>query len=542
MAQRLLSISIGTTSAKLAEIKKSGKKIQVFSAYDIPISEGLCEDGIILDVDGLAAELKHYISKYKIKAKDLVFSITSKRIASKEVTIPFVKEKQISRIIEINAPEYFPVANIENYAMNYSILEIVSKDDGSQYRLNVTATPSDLLEGYELLAKAMKRKIEVIDYSGNAILQVLKSQTVLGQIDAILQLGYDNTVINIMNGSILIMQRSVANGLNALIASVCESIGLDEEDAVAFLEDNDILKIAGAYPDVKYIVDSVTSSIGRIFDFYNGRFPGSPVTEVKFIGDATFVNGIGGALENGLGMSTEEIFTLNNIQVKSRKITAEHATNFMANIGAIISPMNLKYKPPVAEGETAKEERLPWRLVVLSVIASLALGGFSVTSYFMTKNERDSLKSQLDSLANMKNLESQLEEANSKNQIIQDLLLSTKGPNDSLLTLINDLEKIMPIGMSIDSFSMADGTVTLSLGGHGKEGVARFIEEVKALKYVDSVKVDYVSEVIEGIDKYDVFNMTFKLKNIDDGDLAVEATDVDGEATNELPTDATEIN
>ena len=45
MAQKILSITLGTTSAKIAEIVKTGKKIQVYSACDIPISEGLLDDG-----------------------------------------------------------------------------------------------------------------------------------------------------------------------------------------------------------------------------------------------------------------------------------------------------------------------------------------------------------------------------------------------------------------------------------------------------------------------------------------------------------------
>ena len=77
MAQKLLTISLGTTSAKLAEVVKSGKKVQVYSAYNIPVSEGLCDDGVILDVDSLAAELKQYMSKYKIRTKKVVFSIAS---------------------------------------------------------------------------------------------------------------------------------------------------------------------------------------------------------------------------------------------------------------------------------------------------------------------------------------------------------------------------------------------------------------------------------------------------------------------------------
>ena len=516
MAQKLLSISLGTTSAKLAEIKLAGKKVQVFSAYDIPLSEGLCDDGAILDVESLSDELKYYISRYKIKAKDIVFSIASKRIASKEVIIPFVKEKQIKGIVEINAPEYFPVANIENYAINYSILEIVKKEDNTQYRLTVTATPYELLEGYDLLAKEMKRKIEVIDYAGNAILQVLKTESEVGEVSAIIQLGYENTVINILSGGILIMQRNVANGLNALISAVCDSVKLDEEDAVAFLEDNDITRVASAYPDVKYIVDSIITSIGRIFDFYNGRFATDPITSVKFIGDATFVEGIGDALEQGLGLPTEEIFTLHNVQVKNKRFTPEFVTNFMANIGAVIRPMNLKYKAPLAEGESEKEEKLPWKLVILSVVASAVLAAGTLIPAKTVEKEKKSLEGQLSSLSSMQDIEMRLNEVNAKVSGIDALYGETEGPNNMLKQLLEDFEARMPSSMLIDSINVTDGIVTISAGGAGKESVAKLIMEMKDLPYVDDVKIDYISEVIDEVEFFDTFNMTFMLTNNSD--------------------------
>lgn len=530
MAQQFLTILLGTTSAKLAEVAKAGKKVQVFSAYDIPLSEGLCEDGLIINAEALAEELKHYLAMYRIKAKNVVFSIASKRIASKEVLIPFVKEKQIKGIVEINAPEYFPVANIENYAINYSILEIVKKEDSTQYRLTVTATPNDLLEGYNTLAKLMKRKVEYIDYAGNAILQVLKSQIEYGEVCATIQLGFEHTVINVLNGGVLIMQRNVSTGLNAIIASVSESVGLDEESAIAFLEDNNIDKIAGAYPDVKYIVESLIMSIGRIFEFYNGRYSEQPINSVKFIGDATFVNGIGPALSSGLGVQAEEIFTLKNVVVKNKFITPEYATNFMANIGSVIEPMKIMYVSP-EDSEAAKDEKLPWSLVVFSLVASLVLGTSSVIAAHNSKKERDALNGQLAALSDMQAIEDQLNEAQSRNQAVQDFLSATKGPNDSLLRLITDLEKIMPIGMSIDSFELSSSNVTLALGGHGKEGIAKFIEEVKALEYVQNVKVDYVSEIIDGMDKYDLFNMNFTLLDINEIEAAKE--NPEGEATTE---------
>lgn len=528
MAQKLLTISLGTTSAKLAEVVKSGKKVQVYSAYNIPVSEGLCDDGVILDVDSLAAELKQYMSKYKIKTKKVVFSIASKRVASKEAVIPFVKEKQIKSIVEINAADYFPVGNINDYAINYSIIETIKSAENTQYRLNVTATPNDLLESYTLLASALKCSIEDIDYAGNAILQVLKYQTHSGEIDAILQLGYENTVINIMNGNVQVMQRTVGTGLNALIATVAESVGLDEEDAVAFLEDNDITRISGAYPDVKYIADSLISSIGRIFEFYNGRSAEHPIVGVRYIGDGTLINGIGDALSEGLGYIAEEIKTLHNIQVKNKSVTPEIATNFMSNIGAVIEPMHLKYvSREDKEGAKEKDGKLPWGMVVLSVIASIALVGSSYAMYYLSNSEVNTLQSQVDALSPMRQLEAQLNDTMAKSTAIAGFYDSTKGPNDSIARLIKDLELMMPSNMSIDSISIEAGNVAMTAGCSGKRSVAKFVTDLKALEYVHNVEVTYVSETAEGFEKYDSFNMTFTI------DAPVEEPIVDEEAESE---------
>ena len=514
MAQKILSITLGTTSAKIAEIEKTGKKIQVYSAYDIPLSEGICDDGFILDVDSLASELSGYLQTYKIRNKKIAFSIASKRIASKEVIIPFVKEKQIKGLIEMNAQDYFPVGNIEDYLLSYSIIETVKNAENTQYRLNVVAAPVELLEGYTNLAKALKCTAEIVDYAGNAILQVLKTQAHTGEINAILQLGYESTVINIMNGNVQIMQRSIASGLNALTAAVSESVGLDEEDSIAFLEDNDIGKICSAYPDVKYICDSLVSSIGRIFEYYNSRSSDHPITGVMYIGDATFVNGIGALLSEGLGVEAAEIHRLNCVQTKSKTLTNEAATNFLANIGAVIEPMNLKYDKKDEEEKAKEEGKLPWGFVIISFMAAVALVAGSFTMYYLAKQERNKLSSQLNALSNVQQIEVQLSEAQAKLSAIEEFYNSTKGPNDSLLRLIKDMEKVMPKGMSIENFTLSDGTVTLTGGGTGKESVAKFIQQMRDLKYVKDVKVDLISESSDVGGMYDTFTMSFTLLDV----------------------------
>lgn len=520
---KVLSIYLAGETAKLSEVALSGKKVQVYNAYDINLSEGLCDEGAILDVEGLAAELKQHINRLSIKSKHVVFSIASKRIASKEVVIPYVKEKQIASIIKANAQEYFPIGNIEEYALNYSILELVQSEANKQYRLSVTATPNDILESYYSLASLMKLNIDTIDYAGNAILQILKMQT-SSEVVAILQLGRANTVINIMNGNVLIMQRTISYGLDTLVSSVADAVHLDDDEAEAFIEDNDITKICGAYQDVADTAALIMNGIGRIFEFYTSRSQDHPITGVLFLGDGTKISGIGSAMERNFGYQVEEIQALHNVDIKNKLLTSNTPTNFLANIGAVVAPMNMKFiTQKEAEKKEKDDKKLPWGLVVISFIGSVALIGASTAMYFMTKSERDALNSQLASLSEMQTIEDQLNEALTKSNAIEEFYNSTKGPSDSLSRLIKDMEMVMPTGMSIDTFSLSDGVVALSGGGLGKESIAKFIQQMRDLKYVQNVKVDLVSETMDIGGAYDSFTMSFTLLDVN----AIEAAEAE---------------
>lgn len=537
---KVLSIYLSGDSAKLSEIALSGKKVQVYNAYDINLSEGLCDEGMILDVEGLAEELKQHINRLSIRSKHVVFSIASRRIASKEVIIPFVKEKQIESLLKANAQEYFPIGNIEEYALNYSILELVNTDINKQYRLSVTATPNDLLEKYYELANLLKLTIDTIDYAGNAILQIIKMQT-RTDVVAILQLGRVNTVINIMNGNTLIMQRTISYGLDTIISAVADSVHLDADEAQDFIEDNDITKICGAYPDVADTVALLTNGVGRIFEFYNSRSQDYPIAGVMYLGDGTLINGIGPAMEKVFGYQVEEILALHNVEIKNKQLTANDPTNFLANIGSVVAPMNLRFMTQKESEKKEKDEsKLPWGLVALSAFAAVALVGTSVALYFMAKSERDSLKSQLESLSEAQEIERQLNDTLAKSSAIEEFYNSTKGPNDSLSRLIKDMEAVMPTGMSIDNFNLSDGVVSITGGGIGKESIARLIQQMRDLQYVENVKVDLIAESMDVTGAYDSFTMSFSLRDVnetDDSDvieLETPTENVDAQTEDEL--------
>ena len=50
------------------------------------------------------------------------------KIASREVTVPYVPEKNLDNLINATAQDYFPV-NMDEYTLAYNVLETVKEKD-----------------------------------------------------------------------------------------------------------------------------------------------------------------------------------------------------------------------------------------------------------------------------------------------------------------------------------------------------------------------------------------------------------------------------
>lgn len=512
MAAKVLSILLGTDTAKLAEVSLSGKKVQLFSAVDVQLPEGSVEDGQINDVAAIASALSIAFDQNGIKPAKIDFVLGSKRIASKEVTIPFVKDNKIGDIIKINAPEYFPIQNMEDYVLSHSVIEVIKSENTKQLRLNVTATPQDLLSSYYDLADALKLDISFMDYAGNAILQILSLQT-SESVEAIVQFNKDNTVINIMNGNTLVMQRSISYGLDSVLKTIEEGFQLESDDAKLFVQDNDISKICSAQQDVSDMMSVIVNGIGRVLEFYanNNREEEDQITGLKLIGEGTIVNGLDRLLAQNIGIPTTRVIGLNLIDIKSAdgSVTPEIAANFLENIGSVIKPMNIR----LAYRRGADDEKIPWGLLVIAGIIAVAASLIVSAVLLFYKARESSLNKQIESLQEMQALEDKFIAAEANYAQIKQYYDSTNSNNELIEKLIKAIEKHAPTSLSVKSLSVNEGAVTMNCSCISKRAVAKFITEMKDIKYVQDVKVTHVSEGLTDAGKSDGFTITFNIVN-----------------------------
>ena len=514
MAGKVLSISLGSEIVKVCEVALAGKrKVQVYNAIDLIIPEGLCEDGVIMDTAALADAIKQGLKGEGFSAKKIVFTITSKRIANKEAIIPFCKENRIKDIVQINASEYFPITNLDNYTFNHSIIEVIENEGIKNYRLSVTATPNEMIEQYYELAKEMGMSVEAIDFSGNSILQLLKLQNAGEGVDAILQVGSENSVVNIMNGSTMVMQRSVPYGRLTLVDAVASSMQIEDDEADATLINDDIADLSNAYPDVADAVRSLLSSVGRILEFYRARNAEHPVERVFMIGDISSINGLPELINNEMDYDVEVVESLRGVEIKNHGVLSDEiVANYLANIGAVIEPMRIAISQDKKGADGTKAESLPWWILIFAAIVAAAMCAGVLFIYFTNKAENDSLKAQIASLGNVEDLKERFEMSQSELGAMQNWYDTTKGANETLARFIDDLEKAQPSAVMITKLTSKEGEVTIQGNSYGKPAVAEFIKQLKALPYIEEVKTEYINETIADYSASDDFQMTFKLK------------------------------
>jgi len=215
-AQKVLSIEVGYSLTQVCEMDFQAKKPKVYGVFSMKTPEGILNDGYIRVTDEYVRDLKSYIAANGMTAKNVIFAVTSTKIANREAAIPAIKRNKVADLIMSNITDYFPV-DPTMYQFAHTIMDTVTDETGNkQYRVMVMASPSDILEGYYELAKLLDLNLVSIDYSGNSIFQALRSRVANG-VNLTVKIDERSSLITVTNNGVITMQRSGIYGADQIV-------------------------------------------------------------------------------------------------------------------------------------------------------------------------------------------------------------------------------------------------------------------------------------------------------------------------------------
>lgn len=535
MAKKVLSIEIGQQVTKAVVIDFLKKNPHVYNAFSFDTPEGVMEDGYVKDKDRMAQLLREQMKDNGVKEKEVVFSIASSKIASREVTVPYVPEKNLDNLINATAQDYFPV-NMDEYTLAYNVLETVKEKDKKSLKLLLLAAPDSLIQNYYSLADLMGVRVESIDYYGNGSMQVLQKHIGSGY-SVCVQIGSLNTMVSVLKENQQIMQRTIPYGTNTIIETMLAHPALecrDETDAMEMLCRENVVYSTLDYEDEtvrgtrisedqwkrsgqsrearKAVTDAVGGillSVIRVVDYFGSRYPDCQLGYIYITGMGVKIRGLDTLFEREMDLPVRKLEKLTNITFsRGFARSLQDQTEYIAAIGAAIEPVGFSLKELKNKQGRAASMRTVKIILAGSVVVAVALVAVGWFRLVGANKENENLKMEKQSLQSINQVYTENEQATKKFEDAAALHVATSTKNQNLVALIEQLQKKLPKQMQVSTLQTTEDKVTLTITTKTKISVAKMLVEFEGIDLLTNVNVASIAVAESENDKIDEYTFS----------------------------------
>lgn len=524
MNNRVLSIEIGNSFTKICEIDYKVKKPKVYKVLTVETPEGVVVDGMLQPTQEYADHLVNALGTNGIRTKRVIFTISSTRVASREVQIPNVKASKIEALVKTNANDYFPV-DLTQYEIGHYLAGGLTEE--GKLRVMALAVPKALLNSYYQLAQMCGWEVECFDYSSNSLYQILRDEK-SEKVTMMIKIDENSTIVTVLSAGKVLLQRTVAYGvqdaIETMIASGAYAVNdpmsaverfqkktclnrvlhqgdkLWEENAGRW-EDEDAgnVEVTAARQKITSSLEPLIVGVSRVIDFYDSRNSDTPI-------ERTYVTGLGGSFS---GMSKlfsncleRKVHTLSEMDDKigmSKAIRSTRPAAYISCLGAVLAPVGLIDKSTQkAKGLTVVSGTnytfVSVAILVLGVILSIAMAVTSLTRYFGTVAENVALQARVEELQPAQTVYNEYLSAAAQYDKYKYLYEYTENPNENLVEFINELEQILPDSFYTDSFSSDQTGISMTVNVEGKAAAARTILNIRNMESIEDVQISNITD------------------------------------------------
>lgn len=510
MAAKAISIEIGYLLTRVCEVDYKTKSHKIYKSFTIPTHEGMINDGVLTISPEFVENLKSALAANRIKAKQVVFTITSSRIASREVVIPFVKENRIADVVNANATDYFPV-DLSQYQLAYSILGTLGETkNAQQYKLLVMAVPTALLSGYYDLAQALKLDVVAIDYAGNSIFQVVKDECAQGT-HLIVKIEERASLVMVVQNSVLTFTRNVSYGVDEAIDSVMNTLAWGDistvEQAIRVLQKNECIAERGpsagqeeveqegetevksarekAMDDVRAAFMPLVGGIARVIDFYMSRNAGVSIDRIMITGLGADFKGLDELLAGEINMPVSVLMDAAGWNLM-RNFKNECFGEYIACVGAGVAPLGFKKDTDKKGKEKSKGDSksvngapVAYALLGIGVIVGAALAAISIMRYMDVQTTNMALKAQAGSLEDIIPIYNEYVATKAEYTKVEAMYEATENRNESMYEFLEELEEKLPSSSNVVSLSSNVNEVSINMITDTKEDAAAAVQQLR---------------------------------------------------------------
>ena len=549
---KVVSIEISDLRTRVCYIGYGKKNPVVYKSFTFDNPEMTVEDGFILERGLYGTELTDRLEEAGIKCKDVVFSLTSNKIISREVTIPDMKPELVQELIENERAEYFPMDTTE-YMLTYMVLEKLKET--KEQRILVYAVPDIVIKNYEALAAERDLRVVALDYNGNSIYQWLRQKT-HDPMEMYLQVNEKNTMFTILENGLLALQRNMNFGTYVFTSNLMEEgyYGKPEEpqpvfnsgsfgSADAFYKDDDdnleekqeapskavetmddamvkLMENTLLYPSFTAVVDTVPmneeeaklhelksrltdaarpliGNVERVLEYYHSKNREAEVSKIYLGGTGAHIQGLKELIESEFnGVEVIIVESLPGVKLHKKNMDMENKTSeYIACIGAAYPSLNFHV------GDTKKALGVAIVFYLLALLVTIGASVFlvynSYSEYQDALAKKESVKAQVEAAKAIEPLYNDYLTAQEAIAAIEEMAASSFQHGENINELLAQLEILLPKETLVHSLMINGETFSMSITVPAKTTAAQLLLQLQEVDYIGSVNIGSLTETTE---------------------------------------------
>lgn len=323
----LVGLDIGSSAAKVVELKLSGRTHRVVAFGTEPVSPDSIVDGAIIDGAGVADAIRRAFERAGTRTKDVAASLSGNAVIVKKISLPAMTDAELAESIRWEAEQYIPF-DVQDVNLDYQILDSGNSAAGkTTMDVLLVAAKKDKIADYTGVIAQAGRVPVVVDVDAFALQNAFEANYDVdpAAVTVLMNVGASAININIVNGGAAVFTRDISIGGNAYTEAVQRefNVSFDQAEAAKCGSGGEGL----AADDVRHVLRAVTENvlleIQKTFDFYRATAASERLDRVMLCGGGSRVDGFAAALGDHFKLPVEPLNPFRRITLDASKIGAQ---------------------------------------------------------------------------------------------------------------------------------------------------------------------------------------------------------------------------
>jgi type IV pilus assembly protein PilM len=236
MAKTRIGVDVGSTAVRVAEVSLGDVPV-VVRAAQVPLPPGAVEAGEVRQTDLVAEALRNLWSQAGVKGKQVFLGVGNQRVVVREVSLPWLPEKELRDSLAFQVQEFIPMA-ADDAVLDFDPLGEMDQGGRRMQRILLVAANKGMVNGLVDAALAAKLDPQGIDLTPFAAVRAVGSGDEALDLEsegdeAVIDVGAHVTSICVHDRGTTRFVRILPSGGRDVTVAVARGLGVEEDVAEA---------------------------------------------------------------------------------------------------------------------------------------------------------------------------------------------------------------------------------------------------------------------------------------------------------------------